>query len=62
MQLNVAKQIDYSYILPFSIFLYKTSGVCLPKEYRCIIDNAKLRADFVEEALADMEDILYDFK
>lgn len=26
------------------------------------IGASKLRADFVNEALADMEDILYDFK
>ena len=40
--------------------IIKTSGVRLPKEYRCIVDSEKLRADFVEEAVADLEDILYD--
>ena len=40
----------------------KMSGVRLPEEYRCIVDNEKLRADFVEEAIADLEDILYDFE
>lgn len=42
--------------------IIKTSGVRLPSEYRCIIDNAKLRADFIEEAIADLEDILYDLE
>ena len=42
--------------------IIKTSGVRLPEEYRCIVDNEKLRADFVEEAIADLEDILYDFE
>lgn len=42
--------------------IIKTSGVCLPEEYRCIVDNEKLRADFVEEAIADLEDILYDLE
>ena len=42
--------------------IIKTSGVCLPEEYRCIVDNVKLRADFVEEAIADLEDILYDLE
>ena len=42
--------------------IIKSSGVRLPSEYRCIIDNAKLRADFVEEAIADLEDILYDLE
>lgn len=42
--------------------IIKSSGVCLPGEYRCIVDNAKLRADFVEEAIADIEDILYDLE
>ena len=40
--------------------IIKISGVRLPEEYRCIIDNEKLRDDFVEEAVADLEDILYD--
>ena len=40
--------------------IIKTSGVRLPEEYRCIVDSEKLRADFVEEAVADLEDILYD--
>lgn len=40
----------------------KISGVRLPSEYRCIIDNPNLRADFVEEAIADLEDILYDLE
>ena len=31
--------------------IIKSSGVRLPEEYRCIIDNEKLRADFVEEAV-----------
>ena len=34
--------------------IIKTSGVRLPEEYRCIVDNEKLRADFVEEAIADL--------
>ena len=42
--------------------IIKSSGVRLPEEYRCIVDNAKLRADFVEEAIADLEDILYDLE
>lgn len=42
--------------------IIKTSGVCLPEKYRCIVDNEKLRADFVEEAIADLEDILYDLE
>ena len=40
--------------------IIKASGVRLPEEYRCIVDSEKLRADFVEEAVADLEDILYD--
>ena len=28
--------------------IIKTSGVRLPEEYHCIVDNEKLRADFVE--------------
>lgn len=40
----------------------KISGVRLPEEYRCIIDNEKLRDDFVEEAIADLEDILNDLE
>ena len=42
--------------------IIKTSGVRLPEEYRCIVDNEKLRADFVEEAVEDLEDILYDLE
>ena len=42
--------------------IIKTSGVRLPEEYRCIVDNEKLRAYFVEEAIADLEDILYDLE
>ena len=42
--------------------IIKSSGVRLPEEYRCIIDNEKLRADFVEEAIADLEDIIYDLE
>lgn len=42
--------------------LITSSGIRLPSEYRCIIDNSELRADFVEEAIADLEDILYDFE
>ena len=42
--------------------IIKISSVRLPSEYRCIIDNAKLRADFVEEAVADLEDILCDLE
>ncbi len=42
--------------------IIKTSGVRLPEEYRCIVDNEKLQADFVEEAIADLEDILYDLE
>ena len=40
--------------------LIKMSGVRLSEDYHCIADNEKLRADFVEEAVADLEDILYD--
>ena len=48
----------------FSILhiIIKSSGVRLPEEYRCIVGNEKLRADFVEEAVADLEDILYDLE
>ena len=42
--------------------IIKTSGVRIPEEYRCIADNEKLRADFVEEAIADLEDIMYDLE
>ena len=42
--------------------IIKTSGVRLPEEYRCIADNEKLEAYFVEEAIADLEDILYDLE
>ena len=42
--------------------IIKTLGVRLPEEYRCVVDNEKLRADFVEEAIADLEDILYDLE
>ena len=42
--------------------IIKTSGVRIPEEYRCIVANEKLRADFVEEAIADLEDILYDLE
>ncbi len=42
--------------------IIKTAGVRLPEEYRCIVDNKKLQADFVEEAIADLEDILYDLE
>lgn len=42
--------------------IIKTSGVRLPEEYRCIVDNEKLRADFVEEAIADLENILCDLE
>ena len=42
--------------------IIKTSGVRLPEEYRCIADNEKLQAYFVEEAIADLEDILYDLE
>lgn len=42
--------------------IIKTSGIRLPEEYRCIVDNEKLRADFVEEAISDLEDILYDLE
>ena len=42
--------------------IIKISGVRLPEEYRCIVDNEKLLADFVEEAIADLEDILYDLE
>ena len=31
--------------------IIKLSGVRLPEEYRCIVDNEKLQADFVEEAV-----------
>ena len=42
--------------------IIKTSGVRLPEEYSCIVGNEKLRADFVEEAIADLEDIMYDLE
>lgn len=42
--------------------IIKTSGVRIPEEYRCIADNEKLRADFIEEAVADLEDIMYDLE
>ena len=42
--------------------IIKTSDVRLPEDYRCIADNEKLRADFVEEAIADLEDIMYDLE
>ena len=42
--------------------IIKASGVRIPEEYRCIADNEKLRADFVEEAIVDLEDILYDLE
>lgn len=42
--------------------IIKSSGVRLPEEYRCIVDNEKLRVDFVKEAVADLEDILYDLE
>ena len=42
--------------------IIKTSGVCLPHEYKCIVDNEVLHSDFVEEAVADLEDILYDLE
>lgn len=42
--------------------IIKISGVRLPEEYRCIVGSEKLRADFVEEAIADLEDIMYDLE
>ena len=42
--------------------IIKISGIRLPEEYSCIVDNEKLRADFVEEAVEDLEDILYDLE
>ena len=42
--------------------IIKASGVRLPEEYNCIVGNEKLRADFVEEAIADLEDIMYDLE
>ena len=42
--------------------IIKASGVRLPEEYSCIVGNEKLRADFVEEAMADLEDILLDYE
>lgn len=42
--------------------IIKLSRVSLPEEYSCIVGNEKLRADFVEEAIADLEDILYDLE
>ena len=42
--------------------IIKASGVRLPEEYSCIVGNEKLRADFVEEAIADLEDIMYDLE
>ena len=42
--------------------IIKTSGVRLPDEYKCIVDNEILHSDFIEEAIADLEDILYDLE
>ncbi len=42
--------------------IIKTSGVRLPSEYYYILDNNELRNEFVEEAIADLEDILYDLE
>ena len=42
--------------------IIKISGVRLPDEYKCIVDNEVLHSDFVEEAVADLEDIIYDLE
>ena len=42
--------------------IIKTSSVGVPSEFRCIVDNENLQADFVEEAIADLEDILCDLE
>ena len=42
--------------------IIKSSGVRLPEEYSYIVNYEKLRADFVEEAIADLEDIIYDLE
>ena len=42
--------------------IIKISGVRLPDEYKCIVDNEILHSDFVEEAVADLEDIIYDLE
>ena len=42
--------------------IIKMSGVRLPEEYSYIVNYEKLRADFVEEAIGDLEDIIYDLE
>ena len=42
--------------------IIKTSGIRLPDEYKCIVDNEILHSDFIEEAVADLEDMLYDLE
>ena len=42
--------------------IIKISSVRLPDEYKCIVDNEVLHSDFVEEAVADLEDIIYDLE
>ena len=42
--------------------IIKASGVRLPTEYKCIVDNPKLREMFIYEVIEDIEDILYDFE
>ena len=42
--------------------IIKISGVRLPDEYKCIVDSEILHSDFVEEAVADLEDIIYDLE
>lgn len=34
--------------------IIKTSGIRLPDEYKCIVDNEILHSDFIEEAVADL--------
>lgn len=42
--------------------IIKTSGVGIPSEFQCIVDNENLQAGFIEEAIAELEDILYDLE
>ena len=42
--------------------IIKLSRVSLPHEYYYILDNNELRDEFVEEAMADLEDILLDYE
>ena len=54
----------------YAVLIYKNvagirrekSGIRLPDEYKCIVDNEILHSDFIEEAVADLEDMLYDLE